>query len=308
MAGFTQNKKRTTWINLWSVYLIWGSTYFAIAIVIKSMPSLLSMAIRFMSAGAILGLVLVVKNGWRTLKVPSREIAAASIMGALLLGFGIGNVSLAEHTVPSGIVALIISAMPFWIAIFRALSGDHPAKLSWVGVVVGFCGVALLLKPGQVHAINGASNGKLLFWMVMVLVGNISWAFGTFLAPKIALPKNALVLTTYEMFAGGLGLLVVATIRGERFSSFSHVAPSSLWALLYLVLIGSIVAYSSYLWLASNAPVSLTATYAYVNPVIAVFLGSIFLHEKVSPAIFLGGAIVIVGVVLVITAESRSNN
>ena len=109
------------------------------------------------------------------------------------------------------------------------------------------------------------------------------------------------------MFAGGLGLLLVATIRGERFSGFAHATSGSMWALLYLILIGSIVAYSSYLWLASNAPVSLTATYAYVNPVIAVFLGSIFLHEKASPSIFIGGAIVITGVVLVITAESRSN-
>lgn len=271
------------------------------------MPSLLSMAIRFMSAGVILGLVLIAKDGWKALKVPGREIAAASIMGFLLLGFGIGNVSLAEHTVPSGIVALIISAMPFWIAIFRAMTGDHPAKLSWIGVVVGFCGVAILLKPGQVHAINGASNGKLLFWMVMILIGNIGWALGTFLSRKVALPKNALVLTTYEMFAGGLSLFIVALIRGERISSFAHASASSMWALLYLVLIGSIVAYSAYLWLASNAPVSLTSTYAYVNPVIAVFLGTIFLHEKASPSIFIGGAIVITGVVLVITAESRSN-
>ncbi|MEI8066135.1 MAG: EamA family transporter [Actinomycetes bacterium] len=300
--------KSLTWINLWTVYIIWGSTYFAIAIAVKSMPSLLGMGIRFLGAGTILGLVLIIKNGWRALAVPKREIISASLLGALLLGFGIGNVSLAEHTVPSSIVALIISAMPFWIAIFRAISGDHPAKLSWFGVILGFAGVAVLLKPGQVHAMNGASNSKLLFWMIMVLVGNIGWAFGTFISPKLSLPKNALVLTTYEMFTGGLSLFIVGLLRGEHFSHFSQTSSSSWWALVYLILIGSIVAYSAYLWLASNAPVSLTATYAYVNPVIAVFLGSFFLHEKIGASIFLGGAIVITGVILVITAESRSKS
>jgi drug/metabolite transporter (DMT)-like permease len=303
-----RSKNSLTWINLWTVYIVWGSTYFAIAIAIKTMPSLLAMGIRFLFAGTILGLVLIMKNGWRSLRVPIRERVNASTLGALLLGFGIGNVSLAEHTVPTGIVALIISAMPFWILIFRAIAGDHPARLSWIGVGVGFLGVAILLKPGQVHAINGASNGKLLFWMIMVAVGNAVWAFGTFISPKIALPKNALVLTTYEMFAGGLGLILVATIRGEHFSAFTHTSRASWLAMLYLVLIGSIIAYSAYLWLVSNAPVSLTATYAYVNPVIAVLLGSLLLHEKMSGSIFIGGSIVIAGVVLVISAENRAKS
>ena len=300
-----RSNKSLTWINLWTVYLIWGSTYFAIAVAVKSMPSLLAMGIRFTAAGIILALVLLVKSGAKALLVPRKEIFSASAMGAVLLGFGIGNVSLAEHTVPSGVVALIISAMPFWIALFRAFTGDHPAKLSWIGVIFGFVGVAILLKPGQVHSMNHASNSKLLFWMIMVLIGNICWAYGTFISPKLSLPKNALVLTTYEMFAGGLGLLVAALISGERFSSLSAATPTSWWALLYLVLVGSIIAYSAYLWLVGNAPVSLTSTYAYVNPVIAVFLGSLFLHEKMSPSIFIGGAIVVAGVIMVISAESR---
>ena len=228
------------------------------------------------------------------------------LMGAVLLGFGIGNVSLAEHFVPSGIVALIISAMPFWIAIFRALTGDHPAPLSWVGVIVGFIGVGILLKPGQVHAVNPISRGGLFFWMAMVLVGNITWAFGTFISPKVPLPRNSLVLTSFEMLGGGLSLAIAAVIHGEKLSALSHVSSGSWWALLYLVLVGSIVAYSAYLWLVANAPVSLTSTYAYVNPVIAVFLGGVFLHEKISASIVLGGLVVIVGVVLVVSAESQS--
>lgn len=300
-----KSKKSLTWMNLWIVYLIWGSTYFAIALTIKTIPSLLAMGIRFLAAGIILGTFLVLKRDWRVLKVPRIEIITAFLMGALLLGFGIGNVSLAEHTVPSGVVALIISAMPFWIAIFRAISGDHPAKSSWVGVVVGFVGVAILLKPGQVYSMNGASKGALFFWMFMVVIGNITWAVGTFIAPKISLPKNALVLTTYELIGGGVSLSIAALIHGDRISALTNVKAASWWSLVYLILIGSIVAYSAYLWLVGNAPVSLTATYAYVNPIIAVLLGSIFLHERMSPSIILGGAIVLTGVFLVITAENR---
>lgn len=270
------------------------------------MPSLLGMGIRFLSAGLLLAIFIVIRTGWRTFHIPRKEIATAMLMGAVLLGFGIGNVSLAEHFVPSGIVALIISAMPFWIAIFRALTGDHPAPLSWVGVIVGFIGVGILLKPGQVHAVNPISRGGLFFWMAMVLVGNITWAFGTFISPKVPLPRNSLVLTSFEMLGGGLSLAIAAVIHGEKLSALSHVSSGSWWALLYLVLVGSIVAYSAYLWLVANAPVSLTSTYAYVNPVIAVFLGGVFLHEKISASIVLGGLVVIVGVVLVVSAESQS--
>ncbi len=264
------------------------------------------MSIRFLAAGLLLSLFLIIKKGWDALRVPLREILTAMLMGAALLGFGIGNVSLAEHYIPSGIVALIISAMPFWIAIFRALSGDRPTSLSWVGVFVGLVGVGLLLRPGQVHAVHPISHSGLFFWMAMVLIGNITWAFGTFISPKVPLPKSALVLTSYEMLGGGISLGAAAIIHGDKLSALSRVSAGSWWALLYLILIGSIVAYSAYLWLVGNAPVSLTATYAYVNPVIAVFLGATFLHEKVSLTEAIGGAIVILGVVLVVSAESRN--
>ena len=143
-----------TWISLWTVYIIWGSTYFAIAYVIETMPPLLSMGLRFLIAGIILVLLISLTQGAKELAVPAIEIRTSAVLGFLLLGFGIGNVSIAEAHVPSGIVALIIAAMPLWIAIFRFISGERPSRRTWLGLAIGFIGVALLLKPGSVQAVS----------------------------------------------------------------------------------------------------------------------------------------------------------
>ena len=292
-----------TWISLWTVYIIWGSTYFAIAYVIETMPPLLSMGLRFLVAGAILSLLIVLTQGAKELAVPAAEIRTSALLGFLLLGFGIGNVSIAEAHVPSGIVALIIAAMPLWIAIFRFISGERPSSRTWIGLVIGFVGVALLLKPGSVQAVSNEGPSTVVFFMCMVLIGNIGWALGTFIAPKFPIPKNALVFTAYELLAGGVSLTIAGFIKGE---SFADVFDGSAWSwfwLGYLITFGSIVAYSAYLWLIQNAPVSLTATYAYVNPIIAVALGAIFLGEVITLNYALGGAIIVFGVLLVVSAE-----
>lgn len=292
-----------TWLNLWTVYIIWGSTYFAIAYVVESMPPLLSMGVRFLLAGSLLFLLILLFQGRGELQIRRKEKWTASILGFLLLGFGLGNVALAQRYVPSGIVALIIAALPLWILIFRFIYGERPKAWSWLGVIIGFSGVALLLKPGSVESISGASTGKVVFFMVMVLIGNIGWAFGTYLAPKLEIPKNALVLTAYEMLAGGLSLTIAGLVAGETFTDLFNGSQRSWFWFGYLVLFGSIIAYSSYLWLVSHAPVSLTATYAYVNPIIAVTLGAIFLDEKITRNYALGGAIILIGVLVLLSTE-----
>ncbi len=296
-----------TWISLWTVYIIWGSTYFAIAYVIETMPPLLSMGLRFLIAGIILVLLISLTQGAKELAIPAIEIRTSAVLGFLLLGFGIGNVSIAEAHVPSGIVALIIAAMPLWIAIFRFISGERPSRRTWLGLAVGFIGVALLLKPGSVQAVSNEGPSTVIFFMVMVLFGNIGWALGTFIAPKFPIPKNALVFTAYELLAGGVSLTIAGFMKGE---SFADVFDGSTWSWLwlgYLITFGSIVAYSAYLWLIQNAPVSLTATYAYVNPIIAVALGAIFLGEVITVNYALGGAIIVLGVLLVVSAERTTN-
>jgi len=294
-----------TWVALWIVYVIWGSTYFAIAYVIETMPPLLSMGIRFMLAGILLGLFIIARNGFQEIAVPRNEIRTSVVLGFVLLGFGLGNVAVAEKHVPSGIVALIIAALPLWIAIFRFVSGERPSSRTWLGLCVGFVGVALLLKPGSVQSVSGVSSSTVIFYMIMVLVGNIGWALGTFLAPRFPLPKNALVFTAYELLAGGVSLTLAGVFKGETLGDFLDGSNWSWLWFAYLVIFGSIIAYSAYLWLVQNAPVSLTATYAYVNPVIAVALGAVFLDEVITASYAIGGLIIVLGVLVVVSGESN---
>ncbi|MFZ9945239.1 MAG: EamA family transporter [Candidatus Nanopelagicaceae bacterium] len=297
------SKSQLTWLSLWTVYLIWGSTYFAIAYVIESMPPLLAMGIRFLIAGILLALIISLRQGSSELKIPRAELRSSLLMGFLLLGFGIGTVSIAQAYVPSGIVALIIAALPLWIAIFRTISGERLVKISWLGLVIGFAGVALLLKPGSITPVSEIENSKLFLFMLLVLLGNIGWALGTFLAPRFPLPKNTLVFTAYEMLAGGISLTLAGFVKGESISDFLDATSWSWLWFIYLIIFGSIAAYTAYLWLVANAPVSLTATYAYVNPIIAVALGAIFLDELITSAYAIGGLIILVGVVLVVSVE-----
>jgi len=303
----TQSRTAQMWGALWTVYIIWGSTYIAIAYVIETMPPLLAMGIRFLTAGILLAILIVVKSGLKEITIPAPQIRTSVIMGAVVLGFGLGNVAVAEVHVPSGVVALIIAALPLWISIFKTIAGQSPSKKAWLGVIVGFLGVALLLKPGSIQAVSGESSGTVVFFMFMVLIGNIGWALGTYLAPRFPLPKNALVFTAYEMLAGGVSLSIAGLVKGESLKDFQTASPSSWFWFWYLVIFGSMIAYSAYLWLVSHAPVALTATYAYVNPVIAVTLGALFRDERITRNYAIGGLIVIVGVVIVVLSERRSD-
>ena len=267
------------------------------------MPPLLAMGIRFLIAGLLLASIVSLRQGVGELRIPRAELRSSLLMGFLLLGFGIGTVSIAQAYVPSGIVALIIAALPLWIAIFRTISGERLVKLSWLGLVIGFAGVALLLKPGSITPVSDIENSKLFLFMLLVLLGNIGWALGTFLAPRFPLPKNTLVFTAYEMLAGGASLTLAGFIKGESISDFLDATSWSWLWFFYLVFFGSIAAYTAYLWLVANAPVSLTATYAYVNPIIAVALGAIFLDELITSAYAIGGLIILVGVILVVSVE-----
>jgi drug/metabolite transporter (DMT)-like permease len=269
------------------------------------MPPLLSMGIRFMLAATLLASLILLRGGISEFKIPRAEYISATILGFVTLGFGIGNVAIAEEHVPSGVVSLIIAALPLWIALFRTISRERISKLSWLGTLIGFSGVLILLKPGSIEPVSGTDDATLLFFMMMVLIGNISWALGTYLSPRFPIPKNSLLFTAIEMAAGGLSLTIAAVVRGESLSDFLDASSSSWLWFFYLVFVGSMAAYSAYLWLVMNAPVSLTATYAYVNPVIAVLLGVLFLNEVITLNYALGGLIIVAGVLTVVTAESK---
>ena len=297
-----QTLVRKTWGALWLVYLVWGSTYLAIELAIRTMPPLLSMGARFLTASLLLGLFLQIKFGKKAFDINLRQLLALALLGGLLLGLGLGMVTLAQfNNVPTGMVALLISALPFWIAIFKAIEGSKTSYLSWVGIFLGFIGVGILLQP----ELSKPNNATHIFWMLMVIIGNLGWAFGTYISPRLELPKNTFVITFYQMILGGVGMSLAGILSGEVFSDFFDASLASWGWWLYLVIIGSILTYSAYLWLVANAPVGLISTYAYVNPVIAVFLGVLFLQEKLSITLLLGAVVVITGVFIVVRVESK---
>ena len=291
------------WGALWVVYIVWGSTYLGIEYSIRSMPPLLAMGSRFLAAGLLMGIVLAIKFGPRYLKVERNQIPFLALLGALLLGLGLGMVTLAQfNDVPSGMVALLISVLPFWIAIFKAIDGAKTSIWSWVGIAIGFIGVSILLIP----ELSKPNNSAHIIWMFLVILGNLGWAFGTYIAPRLDLPKSTLVVTCYQMLLGGITMSLAGLIFGENVGDLLDATLSSWLWWVFLVLIGSIATYTCYLWLVGNAPVGLIATYAYVNPVIAVSLGVLFLGEKLSITLLLGAIVVISGVILVVRVESRS--
>lgn len=269
------------------------------------MPTLLSMGVRFLTATLILSSFVCLKQGAIQFKIPSNQYLTALLLGVGTLAIGIGSVAIAEKHIPTGVASLIVASLPLWIALFRTLSKDSISKFSWLGTLVGFAGVVILLQPGGIKPISNAASDEVILYMLLVMIGNFLWALSTFISPMLALPKNLLVFTSVEMFGAGIALMAIGLIRGEKLSEFSNVPFESWFWFWYLVIIGSLFAYTAYLWLVVNAPVSMTATYAYVNPVIAVLLGVLFLNEVITLSYAIGGAVIILGVLVVVTSESR---
>jgi drug/metabolite transporter (DMT)-like permease len=286
-------------IALTIVYLVWGSTYLGIRVVVKEVPPLLGMGSRFLAAGILLGLLLCLRGGLARLRVTRHELLGCAIVGLLLPVLGNGLVSVGEHRgAPSGVTALLIAIAPLMIALFRFASGDRPPALSVVGIALGLVGLIYLVVAGQGRASGHVPLGPAL----IVLFASTCWAFGSWVQPRLTVPADAFVMTVHEMWIGGVVMLAAGTIGGERLHPTTY-SPHVWLAWGYLVVFGSMVAFSAYVWLLGNAPISLVATYAYVNPVVAVILGALILNEPVTAAILVGGAVIVLGVAIVISAE-----
>jgi drug/metabolite transporter (DMT)-like permease len=281
------------------VYVVWGSTYLAIRYAIEGFPPLLSAGIRFVVAAAIMLGYLLLRRRRTALRATKAQLVTAAVSGVLLLAGGNGLVTLAEQRVDSGLAALLIACTPLWIVVLRALLRDRPGPATTLGVLVGLGGVALIFLPG------GAGDTDIPYAALCVLAA-LSWSAGSLLVTLRPVPADPLMLTTVEMAAGGLLLLLLSVGRGEL-SGFSvgDVGAKAWLALAYLVVFGSLVAFTAYVWLLGNAPVSIVATYAYVNPAVAVLLGALFAGERLTGSALAGGLVVLVAVALVVTAESR---
>jgi drug/metabolite transporter (DMT)-like permease len=292
----------SVWGPLIALWLIWGSTYLGIAVVVESMPPMIANGFRFLVAALVLGTVLVLRGGPGVLRVTRAELRSVSIMGVALLGVGIGTLSLAERYVPSGIAALLIAVMPLYVVLLRLSGGDRPNRLTLVGVAVGLAGLGLMLLPGGTTPVTGGDR-DVVIWSIALMLSTFCWAYFSWRSATFAFPRNSLVTTTYEMAVAGAALVLAGALRGEHLD-LGVISAGSWWAWAYLIA-ASIGGYSAFTWLLGHAPLSLTATYAYVNPVVAVLLGFIVLSEPITRDVVVGLTVVVGGVILVVTGERR---
>lgn len=291
------------WAGMVTLYLVWGSTYLAISVAVETIPSFLMAGSRFALAGLVMfAAAMVLRRG--SFAWPSRrEWRDSFIVGGLLMGGGMGMVALGEETVPSGIAALIIALMPLWVALLgRIFFGERLPVAAVAGIAIGLAGVGILVGPSNDPAESFNPGG-----ILALLVSPISWSTGSlFSAHRARLPRDPLVATAAQMLTGSLVLAAMAAVRGE-YATFriEAVAPESLLGFAYLAIVGSLIAFTAYVWLLRVAPLPLIATYAYVNPVVAVFLGAVILDEPITPRTLVAGAVIVFAVALIITARSR---
>ena len=286
------------WVALVAVYVIWGSTYLAIRVAVRTIPPFFMGSIRFLIAGGVLYAVSI-RLGEREGDRPTwRQWRAAAIVGGLLLLGGNGGVAWAEQRVASGIVALVIAMVPIWMALIdRFLFGQRLSKWAVIGLALGFAGLVLL--------VGGPGKGRADLVGIAVVVGaSLAWAIGSMYARRAPLPRRPLVGTGMEMLAGGV-IMGVAGIAAGEIGAFhpSAVTSDSLWATAYLIVFGSWVGFVAYVWLLRAAPTPLVGTYAYVNPLIAVFLGWAFLDEALRARTIVAAAVIVAGVALMISAR-----
>jgi drug/metabolite transporter (DMT)-like permease len=287
------------WTALSIVYVVWGSTYLFIRIVVETLPPMFTGGVRFLLAGVLMLGIVVVRNGFDRLRsLDRRELLWSALVGCCLATGGNGLVMVAEQSIASGLAALIIAAVPLWVVLFRRLTGERIAAVTLAGVACGFAGVAVLLLPG------GEAHAEPLGF-ALVIGASLSWATGSFVSQRVSLPSDPLLSTGLQMAAGGVLGLIIGTALGEPGRIHPDtVELKSVLALVYLVLIGSLVAYTAYAWLLQNAPISKVATYAFVNPMIAIFLGWLFLSENITLTIAAAAIVIVASVAAIVRQES----
>jgi drug/metabolite transporter (DMT)-like permease len=293
------------WSALAAVYLIWGSTYLAIRVMVRDVPPLLAASVRFLVAGGALLALLSARGGGRPraarVGVGRTGLAATALVGLLLPAGGNGVVTLAEKHVPSGLAALLVASVPLWVVLLqRTVAGVRVRGRTLASVAAGFCGVGVLLLPGSRPA------GATAAGIALILVAAASWACGSFATQRLALPRDPLLSTGWQMLWGGIFLAIAGVAAGETAQVHAaHVSADSWLALAYLITIGSLVAYTAYAWLLRHAPISQVATYAYVNPLVAVVLGWAILGEQLAVGTLAGAALIVASVAVTVSVEAR---
>jgi drug/metabolite transporter (DMT)-like permease len=286
---------RHVWAALLVVWFVWGSTYLAIKIVVDTLPPLLSAGSRFLAAGVLVAAILALRG--TSLRVTRRELGASALAGLLLLTLGVGVVHVAETRIDSSVAAMVAGTVPLQIILMRLVVGQSPARATRLSTLAGLAGLVLVVAPGL-----GA--GSTALGLVVMISATMFWSTGSFLSRTLALPRDPFVATAYEMALGGVFLTFAALAFGE-FGELNSAtfALDSVLAWVYLVVMGSLVGFTAYAWLLRVAPISLVVTHQYVNPLVAIALGMLFLGERPSPWSLAGALVVIAAVYVAIRAE-----
>ena len=295
---FREARPGAVWAALGAVYFFWGTTYLAIRVAVETMPPFLMASVRFLIAGAILYL-LAIRTGDREGDRPTAaHWWSAAITGSLLLFGGNGLVTWAEQRVESGIASLMIATVPLWLVVFgRLFLRDRVTWREWVGIALGLAGLALLVDPTSDISMDP-------FGGLLLVLAPMFWAIGSLYARRAPAPKRALVAVGMQMLAGSVVLALAGIVTGELGDvRLSAISLESMLGLGWLVVFGSIVGYSAYVWLLRVTRTSLVGTYAYVNPVVAVGLGWLILDERITARTLIAGGIIVVAVALIVTAR-----
>ncbi len=284
------------------VYVLWGTTYLAMRVVVEHMGPALLGGTRFLISGSLMLAACAVFK--QKISITRKDILPLAVTGILLLTTGNIGVAWAEMTVPSGLAALIVAIVPIWVAIIEAwiLRSDRMSGRGIVGLGFGSAGVVILLWPRLFTTVGH----KELFGMVILLGASFSWSCGSIVSRRSKLSIGAAAATAYHMLTAGVVNMTVAVVLGDF--GRAHWTPSSIWSIAYLVVGGSLLGFTAYVWLLDHVPTAKVATYAYVNPIVAVVLGAIFLQEKIDAYIIAGAAVIVVGVVLVTTSKIKAGS
>ena len=288
-------------LALGTIYVVWGSTYLAIRVMVEDIPPLLGAGLRFVVAGGILYAWVAIRRPASARRISRRQLAAAGVVGVLLMFGGNGLVTLAEQEVPSGLAALLIASEPLMIIVLRGTVGrERVPGTTLLSVAIGFVGVALLVLPGD------RPEGAPLGWSLLVVLAALLWASGSFAASRMDRPTDLLTTTAWQMLLGGAAMVVVGLAVGEAGEvHLAEISLDSAAAFVFLIFVGSIAAFTAYNWLLQHVAISTVSTYAFVNPVIAVFLGWLILSEEVTVFVLAGTAVIVAAVAFVVMSSAE---
>ena len=283
-------------VSLGIIYFVWASTYVGTAFVVEEIDPYTGSGFRFMTAGILISLFVIITKGPRALKINKKQVINAMFIGFILIGLASPLLGVSAQHISSGLIALLVAMTPIFIAILRFIFGDIPSLKTILGIVVGFGGVIIVL------VIPTVENN---LFIIICLISNVIWAIGSFWSQRIELPESPLTTAAIQTFFGGICAILIGIFRGEDTSTFFNASESETWiAFLYISVMGAI-AYSAYAFLLVNTPISLVATHAFVNPIVALFLGNLLRNEKISTSIIVSGTVVVCGIALVVLGEKR---